>query len=186
MTDRIHVSMGFCAFCCILGWYDMKLFGWFLLCLSGHELGHVAALMIYRIPIRSFHIQFAGAVIRHGLCTYGREFVCAAAGPLANGILFVCTYQFFPELAFLSCLMGMANLLPIFPLDGGRMLRSLLLMRMEEVNAMRVMHWVTFAICCLLMVAACCLTMAVKVGIWPIFAALVVLCRVGSANQSCE
>ena len=164
----------------------MKLLGWFLLCLSIHELGHVAALMVYRIPIRSFHIQFAGAVIRHGLCTYGREFVCAAAGPLANGILFLCAYRRFPEPAILSCLMGMANLLPIFPLDGGRMLRSVLLIRMEEADAIRVMHCVTFATCSFLMVAACCLTMAIKIGIWPIFAALVVLCRVGSAVQSYE
>ena len=176
--------MGFCAFACILGWYDLNLLGWFLLGMICHELGHVITLLIFRIPIYEIHLRLSGAVICHGLCTYRQEFLCAAAGPLANGLLFVVFYRQYPELAMISGCLGMANMLPVFPLDGGRMLRVLLLSRMEEEVVSLVMERVAFVICCILMVGACCLAVVWQVGVWPIFAALIILWRVGNANRA--
>ena len=176
--------MGFCAFACILGWYDTSVLGWFFVGLVCHELGHVITLLIFRIPIYEVNLRLTGAVIRHGFCSYRQEFLCAAAGPLANGLLCLFLKRQYPELAILSGLMGLANLLPVFPLDGGRMLRTVLLFRLEEENVSRIMEHLAFFVCCMLMVGACCLASIWQVGVWPIFTALIILWRVGNASRA--
>ena len=186
MVKHLRISTGFCAFVCILGWYDSRLLSWFLLGLVCHELGHVVALHIFRIPIYEVHLRLTGAVIRHGLCSYFQEFICAATGPLANGLLCVFVHRKYPELSMISGLMGLANLLPVFPLDGGRMLRTLLLFRLDEEIVSHVMEHVAVLICCILMGGACCLAVVLQVGVWPIFTALIILWRVGNANRASE
>lgn len=47
---------------------------------------------------------------------------CAAAGPLGS-FLFARAMTFFPEASVCALVQGIYNLLPVYPLDGGRIFR---------------------------------------------------------------
>jgi Zn-dependent protease/predicted transcriptional regulator len=104
-----------------------------------HELGHSVVALRYKIPVVSITLFVFG-----GLARIGREpdkpkqeFNIAIAGPLVSvalaGIFYSLT-RIFPKidlvgtiggwLASVNLFMGLLNLAPGFPLDGGRILRA--------------------------------------------------------------
>ncbi len=182
MEKRIEVSVGFAAMVCVLGWFDLKICGCFLAAMTVHELAHLIVIRLFRIPVNGVSLRLSGAVIRCGFCGYGQEAVCAAAGPAANFFLGLALMRIAPQLAAVSFLLGAGNLLPVYPLDGGRILRALLSRKKDEETVLAVLSRVTFVICCLLMTVACWLTAELQMGLWPVFAALIILCRVGTVK----
>ncbi len=87
------------------------------------------------------------------------------------------------DLAIVSGILSIFNLLPLYPLDGGRALQGFLLSVLGEGRGHRIMERVTFAACAFLMVGACWLTVWMQMGIWPIFAALTVLWKAGTSKD---
>ena len=123
---------------CVLGWMDLKTCGCFLAAIAAHEAAHLLTICLYRIPVYGVSLRFSGALIRCGFCGYKQELYCAAAGPAASLALGISVIRCAPQLAAVSLLLGVGNLLPIYPLDGGRILRALLLLnKNEEYTAAR-------------------------------------------------
>ena len=92
---------------------------------AAHEFGHLAAIKAFNRHPVSVSVGMLGATIHTGPLTGTAEFLCAAAGPWASlMLLFLC--RLFPKLALCGLLQGMFNLIPLYPLDGGRMLFCLL------------------------------------------------------------
>lgn len=89
-----------------------------------HEFGHLVAIKFFdRQPV-SISIDYLGTKIHTGPLNNKEEFLCAAAGPSASlMLLFLC--HLFPRLALCGLIQGMFNLIPLYPLDGGRMLYCL-------------------------------------------------------------
>lgn len=167
---------------CVLGWLDFKICGCFLAAMTIHELAHLLAMRLCRTSVNGISLRLSGAVIGCGFCSYGQEAICAAAGPAASFLLGWTVLRIAPQLAGTSFLLGAGNLLPVYPLDGGRILRALLLRKCDEEMVAVILARVTFVTCCLLMTGACWLTAELQVGLWPVFAALAVLCRVGTVK----
>lgn len=119
-----------------------------------HELGHAVTARLYGVEVKSITLWFLGGVAamkempRHP----GGEAVVGIAGPLVSfalggvcwlGVLavgnasieaaFVLRY-----LALINVVLAVFNLIPALPLDGGRILRSLLALRMPHLEATRV------------------------------------------------
>ncbi len=94
-----------------------------------HELGHIVALRLFGLRVRRFSADVRGLCIEYGgLGTPLEHILCALAGPAA-GLAFAFAASFFARRngnealavsAGVSLLLSLFNLLPVLPLDGGR------------------------------------------------------------------
>ncbi len=104
-----------------------------------HELGHSAVALKYRIPISQITLFIFGgmAEMRREPPGPRAEFLIAVAGPavsfaLGGGLLGLASYTDLPDglmvltilLGTINLNLGLFNLIPGFPLDGGRVLRA--------------------------------------------------------------
>lgn len=90
-----------------------------------HELFHILAVRICRIKILSMGLVSSGAVIKTEAMTLQQECFCALAGPV-GGLSAIFLLRVMPQLAICAVVQSLFNLLPVYPLDGGRALRCLI------------------------------------------------------------
>jgi len=100
-----------------------------------HELGHILAFRIYGHRLKAFHfLPFGLAVQPEGsFRSFWQETIIALAGPLTNAALamgslavYGHTHQgWFRTFAIINGVLGFLNILPISPLDGGRVMRGM-------------------------------------------------------------
>ena len=104
-----------------------------------HELGHSVVALRYKIPVRSITLFIFGGVARIDAKppSATAEFLIAVAGPIVSLALAVLFTALQPAFAAVEPLWGLAkylayinfalvlfNLIPGFPLDGGRVFRA--------------------------------------------------------------
>ncbi len=115
-----------------------------------HETGHSVAAAKSGYELNKIILTPFGAVAQgniEGLKFYD-EFVIAAAGPLVNlaiGLLFVALWWIFPEIyaftdvaAEANFSLALVNLIPAYPLDGGRILSALLALKIGGERAAKI------------------------------------------------
>lgn len=90
-----------------------------------HECCHYLALGLCGVRVFGITIGSGGVVMETEPMTDAQELFCALAGPCGSFLLLL-FIRVFPELGICAGIQGLYNLLPLFPLDGGRALRSLL------------------------------------------------------------
>ncbi len=112
-----------------------------------HELGHIVTLRLFKIKIKALTLGLFGGTLHleNKLVGYGKEIIIALSGAGVNLILSLFFFLllrrgfdydlFFLFLSNLSY--ALFNLLPVYTLDGGRALLSLLLMKLDFYTAER-------------------------------------------------
>ena len=90
-----------------------------------HELGHYFAIKIFKGKIDLVEIGFGGFRMQCSLLDEWKNVVSILCGPLC-GFALVLIGKWFPKVAVCSCILSIYNILPIFPLDGGRVLQLLM------------------------------------------------------------
>ncbi|MCA9566403.1 MAG: hypothetical protein KC656_01115 [Myxococcales bacterium] len=105
-----------------------------------HELGHAIAARAYGIGTAHITLYpFGGvAALEREASSAHQEMVIAGAGPAVNIALFVAFgllwgvlgWRFLMVYSAMNILMALYNLLPAYPMDGGRILRAFLARRM--------------------------------------------------------
>ncbi|MBK8987984.1 MAG: site-2 protease family protein [Chloroflexi bacterium] len=128
-----------------------------------HELGHSFAALYYGVPVKQIVLSPIGGVAQLQEMPEKpvQEFVIAAAGPAVNLVVALLMALFIPVLGldradFVAALtlnagltatavfaylfvynifLALFNLIPAFPLDGGRIFRSLLAMKLDYIQA---------------------------------------------------
>jgi Zn-dependent protease len=122
-----------------------------------HELSHSIVARSYGLPVRRILLYPLGGIseIDREAPTPGREFAIAAAGPALSLLLGALGWglselvtagiggALIRQLMFANIIVGLFNLLPGLPLDGGRMLRAVIwLVTKKPNNATIAAAWV--------------------------------------------
>ena len=152
------------------------IFGAFLAA-SVHELAHLAAIRLTGGQVTHISIGLAGAKIETMTISRGREALCAAVGPLGSLIL-AFGLKGYPEASVCAAVHGIYNLLPIYPLDGGRILHCLL--REQVCQGIEVFTVV------MLMGLGIWLCTAYTMGILPLIPGFAVLIRLPGRKIPCK
>lgn len=133
----------------------------FFLTLLFHELSHSVVAQSYGIKIKSITLLIIGGIAQMEDIPKEprKEAMISAAGPafsLGIGILAYAIYITFYQvnevtwtfgnaflmsvsiIAYYNILLGIFNLIPAFPMDGGRIFRAMLAMNMPYIDATRI------------------------------------------------
>lgn len=103
-----------------LDWYAAAVFAAVF-----HECSHLAAIRLLGCRIFHIYIGIEGAKIDAEIIGNGKELICAMAGP-AGSFLLLALCHIFPQAAVCGFVQGIFNLLPVYPMDGGRMVKGVL------------------------------------------------------------
>lgn len=148
-----------------------------------HEIFHLVALTICGFPIVQIRLCAAGAEIDAQMQTGIRMAICAMAGPL-SGFLLLPLVHSVPRITICGLILSLSNLLPIFPMDGGRIAFGLLSYCLCENTAKSIMQyvqWATYAAIIGLLIFA---TIRLNMGIITLGTLIVILVKKYLANRS--
>ena len=128
-----------------------------------HECGHLLAARLLGVRLKLLELDIPGArlVPMGTLPSYRAEGLLAAAGPTASLLLALltlpCSGAFALHLRTATLSLALFNLLPIFGFDGGRVLLCLLVTRLSEQAARRVLAVTSYLSLLLLFSLSSCL-----------------------------
>ena len=122
-------------------------------CVVLHELGHSLQVRRYGIPVRDIILLPIGGMARAEKIPEKpwQEIVVAISGPVVNfalaavllavilwrNVSFDLQTNFLTNLFAINLVLGSFNLIPAFPMDGGRILRGLLALKLSYLKATR-------------------------------------------------
>jgi Zn-dependent protease/CBS domain-containing protein len=140
--------------------FVLALFG----CVLLHEFGHALAARAFGIPTPDITLLPIGGVARLQRMPDKpwQELIVAIAGPLVNVVIALVLLPFLgrpagleninqvehpgvgmlPKLVSVNIMLVLFNLIPAFPMDGGRVLRSLLAMTLPYGRATQIAAWI--------------------------------------------
>lgn len=124
----------------------------FLIFAVVHELSHAIMGMLLGFNVSKINIMPFGAyisfktdmrnyntkILKGTICTLKKFFV-ALAGPLSNIIVAIlfCRYEKYMIITYINIILAVFNLIPIYPLDGGRIVKQILIIFMGRRKALK-------------------------------------------------
>jgi len=160
---RLHVTMLILPFLFFPGYSEAGLFGWavgaaLIVLLFGsvllHELGHSLVARVYGVRTEDIVLTPIGGLARivNMPRSPRQEILIAAAGPAVSLLIAAVAWLGAPlltalggrwfglalgQLVEVNVMLGLFNLIPALPLDGGRVLRGLLATHTDHLTATR-------------------------------------------------
>lgn len=155
-----------------------------LLAAAVHELFHYAMILLTGGCVRHIRIGAFGAEMEARLNTWAGEVLCAAAGP-CGGLCLLLLARWMPRLALCGFVQSVYNLIPVYPLDGGRVLGGLI-HRLAPGRAERIIKWTETAVLCLIGGVCVYAVVFLELGILPVILAASVILRTGKIKIPCK
>ena len=156
---------------------------WFIASLIAagiHELGHYGAVLLCKGRMNSVRIGAFHCVMNATDLTPWQEILCICAGPIAGfATLFLAPWM--PVTAVCGFLQTVYNLLPVYPLDGGRLVRCMAaLLRLSEKQLHTIEFVLMVALIIFVVLAGC------QLGISVLLGGSLLLCRAISGKIPCK
>ncbi len=121
--------------------FGAKDISYLLLFSSLHESGHIIALLCLGGKIDKLTLSFYGLALRYSSALSSiRELMVIICGPLVNFILYIIIRD------DINLLLFILNILPIYPLDGGRILRICLPKLSKPISIIALVAVIAFSL----------------------------------------
>ena len=150
-----------------------------------HEFAHWTAAKMLGVRIQKIFIGSWGCRMETEEMPYLKEILCALAGPVGS-LLLLLTVNWFPRLAICGGVQGLFNLLPIYPMDGGRVLRGLLCILAGEDWAGRICRIVEIGVSALILAGAAILSLRYKCGMIPLIFGMILCIKAFQPKNSLQ
>lgn len=139
-----------------------------------HELCHAVTILLLHGSIYALQIDAGGIRMETSSMTPIRETIAAMAGPLGSAALMFFA-PWLPRTAVCGAVHCVFNLLPFFPLDGGRILQNFFMIALPANRWQKAFDCLqlAFRVC----FAAFCIVFGLWKGIWFAVAASVLFLR---------
>lgn len=149
-----------------------------------HEACHLTAIRVLGGRVLEVRIGTGGTIMETELSGRARELLCALAGPVGSFLLvFAC--RLFPKLAICGGIQGIFNLLPVYPLDGGRALRCGLELLWPQ-KAEKIGNWVEVSVLSALVIPAVAGAFFFSWGGIPLAAGLMLILKAILRKSPCK
>lgn len=126
--------------------HQIEIYAWLMLFAFIHELGHMIAGIILKLKPKALSLMPFGISITFE--TYGykklieiKKIILAFAGPLTNFLIAIITILLHINtdlkemIIYSNLLIAFFNLIPLYPLDGGRILKGIIRLKKSEIKA---------------------------------------------------
>ncbi len=150
-----------------------------------HEVCHFAALRLSGCRIFRIQIDLNGAVMETDLLSCSREFFCALAGPLGGFALLIIA-KWFPRIAICGCFQTLYNLIPIFPLDGGRAVRCAVKKLIPDAKGEQIERWLENSILLIFLLLGIYATVWLDLGLIPLIFAVILVIKNKKVKITCK
>lgn len=120
---------------------QIEIYAWLMLFIAIHEIAHALTGIILKLKPKTLQIEpfGIGIVFESFENTEKNKIIIALAGPAINliiALIFSCIQVKYQNIIINSnLLLAIFNILPIYPLDGGRILKSVLKMNCKKEKA---------------------------------------------------
>ena len=180
MFRKVRLSPAFVLLLCLLIWLDNGGFTPpFLLACTLHEAGHLSMMRLCGVRLLDCRIGLTGAVLRAEVPTAASELLCTLMGPLVNASLLFFG-RFWLQFGLANAVLLLYNLLPLYPLDGGRLLRLGLTHWFRPETAFRIERIVSVLTVCALVAAGIFAAVFLRLGLSPLLLSAVFLLKLPS------
>lgn len=136
-----------------------------------HELCHWTAIYLCGGSVSFVHFGAGGAKMQMNEMSRGKAMLCALAGPVGS-LLLLFLAGVFPRLAICGLIQALYNLLPVFPMDGGRILQGLFSLFLPSSKADRLCDWVGKCFQILILVWGFAASVVYNMGLLPCLVAI--------------
>ena len=175
---------------CLLGALALLLlpFNWIISAVIAalwHEGCHWLALKLCGCRCYGISVGREGTVLETEFGTPAKEALCALAGPLGSTLLLL-FFRWIPRIAICALVQGLYNLIPVYPLDGGRFVRSLLQLLVKNGKYVSIAARIETVTIALLAVASIYCLIALQLGYLPLIFVSILFYRVFQRKLSCK